>query len=180
MGFSRLWLGVHSPQDVIVGLLLGFSLVFIFDYLIKWAEKDRNRYVLLVGIIDILAVLVLIYLYYFNTYRIDYVSGKILVDPYGLKYEALILYAQALGLINGCFLCAKFVPYNPKETPIKQRIARGIIGAIIIILSLKFGFKYVLMNSLGIPHAMSLAFLIGITLTLIYPVIFTKLKMLKI
>ena len=35
-------------------------------------------------------------------------SGKILVDPQGLKYEALVLYAQALGLINGCFLCARF------------------------------------------------------------------------
>ncbi len=178
VGFSRLWLGVHTPQDVIVGLLLGFSLVFVLSPLIKWAEQDRNRYILLTVIIDILVVIALIYIYFYNTYRMDYVSGKLLVDPQHLKRDTLITFGYSLGLINGCFLCAKISPFNPKETPLKQRIIRGIIGAIGIIILVKYAFEYVLLGPLQTLCAASLAFFIGIIITLIYPFIFTKLKFL--
>ena len=180
VGFSRLWLGVHSPQDVIIGLLLGFSLVFILLPVMKWAEKDKNRYVLLTVIVDVLAIMALIYIYFYATYRMDYVSGTLLVDPQHLKDDTLITYGYSLGLVNGCFLCAKFSPYNPKEIPIKQRIARGIIGAIGIFVLLKFAFKYVLLNGMPVLFAVSLAFFMGLIITLIYPVIFTKFKNLKI
>ena len=180
VGFSRLWLGVHSPQDVVIGLLLGFSLVFILPPLIKWAEKDRNRYILLLAIIDILAVIALIYIYFYNSYRMDYVGGKLLVDPQALKDDTLITYGFSLGLINGCYLCARFSPFNPKETPLKQRIVRGIIGGVGVIVLMKFAFKQVLLNSMHVPCAVSLAFLIGLGITLIYPLIFTKIKSLKI
>lgn len=177
VGISRLWLGVHTPQDVIVGLLLGFSLVFILPPIIEWAEKDRNRYLLLTIVVDVLVIIALIYIYFYNTYRVDYVSGKILVDPQHLKDDTLITFAYSLGLINGCFLCAKFSPFNPKETPLKQRIIRGIIGGIGLILLVKFAFKYVLLGDLQVIIASSLAFLIGLIITLIYPIIFTKIKL---
>lgn len=180
VGFSRLWLGVHSPQDVIVGLLLGFSLVFILNPVIKWAEKDRNRYLLLTVIINLSVIMVLIYLYFYNTYRIDYVSGHILVDPQHLKYDTLITYGYSLGLINGCFLCARFFPFNPQNIPLKQRIIIGIIGTIGIIGLIEFAFKFVLLGSMKTLYALLLAFLIGLTITLIYPVIFTRLQKFKI
>ena len=56
VGFSRLWLGVHSPQDVVCGLLIGFCLVFILYYLINWADKNPDRYIWLIAIIDVLAI----------------------------------------------------------------------------------------------------------------------------
>ena len=176
VGFSRLWLGVHTPQDVICGLLLGFCLVFILYPLINWAEKNTNRYIWLLVIIDISAILVLIYLYFFNTYRMDYVAGKLLVNPQHLKYDALICYSQSLGLINGAFLCARFLPFNPKNTPIKNRIIRGIIGGIGIIILLKYVFGYIFISSIKIYYAIPLPFLTGIIITLIYPIIFTKLQ----
>ena len=106
----------------------------------------------------------------------DYVAGKLLVNPQHLKNDALICYSQSLGLINGAFLCARFFPFNPKDTPLKNRIMRGIIGSIGIIILLKFAFGYIFMNSIKIHYAVPLSFLIGITVTLIYPIIFTKLK----
>ena len=180
VGFSRLWLGVHSPQDVIVGLALGFSLVFILPPVIEWAEKDRNRYILLTVIVDILVFIALIYIYFYNTYRMDYIDGKLLVDPQHLKDDTLITFAYSLGLINGCFLCAKISPFNPQETPLKERIIRGLIGGIGVIILIKIAFKYVLLSGMSAPYAALLAFLIGLTITLIYPVIFTKLKFTKI
>ena len=176
IGFSRLWLGVHTPQDVVCGLLTGLFLVFIIDKLINWAEKDKNRYLYLTIVTDIFAILVLIYLLFFNTYRIDYVSGKILVNPQGLKYVTSILYGYALGIINGCFLCRRFCPFNPADVSVKRRIIRGLIGAVGIIVLLKTLIQYFFINSSDVKLATLLMFAMGITVTLIYPIIFTSLK----
>ena len=180
VGFSRLWLGVHAPQDVVVGLTIGLVLVFLMNPIINWAEKDKNRYLLLLAIINISAALALVYFYFFSTYRIDYVMGKILVDPQILKYDTLVVYGYSLGLINGCFLCARFSPFNPKETPVKQRIIRGIIGSVFTFLILKYAFKYVMLTQLKTQYALTITFFMGIIITFVYPVIFTRFKKLKI
>lgn len=176
VGFSRMWLGVHTPQDVVVGFLIGFSLIFGVSALIDWVEKDKNRYLYLLAGIDIFVILSLIFLFFFNIYRLDYVDGEILVNPEGLKYHTIILYAYALGLINGTFLCRRFCPFEPKETSLKRRVIRGIIGTILIIILIKYLFSYIVMNMLNKALAASLMFLIGITITFVYPMIFTSLN----
>lgn len=176
VGFSRLWLGVHSPQDVVVGLMTGIILVFVMNFIINWAEKDKNRYLYLIVLIDILAVMVIIYIRYFNTYRIDYVSGEMLVNPKKLIYVTEVVYAYALGILNGSFLCRRFFPFNPSEVSLKRRIVRGIIGSIALILMLKFILEPILMNIVSIKFALIMLFLVGISITLIYPIIFTTVK----
>ncbi len=176
VGFSRLWLGVHTPQDVICGLSVGLILVFAINGLINWAEKDKNRYLYLLFAIDIFAVLALIYVFFFNTYRIDYLDGKLLVDPMKSKQVLSTCYGYALGLLNGCFLCRRFFPFEPKEFSKKKRIIIGIIGAILIIFLLKSISTLVTMFALGYKMKMLLMFLAGFFVTLIYPLIFTKLK----
>ncbi|MBR1424762.1 phosphatase PAP2 family protein [bacterium] len=175
IGFSRLWLGVHTPQDVICGLLIGVVLVFTVESMVTWAEKDSKRYIYLLAIINILVLSALVYTYFFATYRMDYVSGILLVDPQKLRYVNVVEFGYALGLINGCYLCKRYFPFNPKDSSVKQRVIRGLIGAIGIIILTKFLFGYILMNCIRIRYALTITFLIGITITLIYPIIFTKL-----
>jgi len=117
----------------------------------------------------------LIYTYFFVTYRMDYISGILLVDPQKLRYVNVVEFGYALGLINGCYLCRRYCPFNPKNVSVKQRVIRGLIGAIGIIILTKFLFGYILMNCVRIRYALTITFLIGITITLIYPIIFTKL-----
>ena len=176
IGFSRLWLGVHSPQDVICGLAIGFTLVFALNPLINWAEKDTNRYLYLLGMIDVIVLLAFVYIYFFNTYRIDYVDGKLLVDPQIAKYFIVNAYTFAIGLINGCFLCRRFCPFDPKTSPLKNRILRGIIGSLCVLLMLKFVLGYILMNTVRIRYTVPLALITGMFISLIYPLIFTRLK----
>lgn len=179
IGFSRLWLGVHSPQDVVVGIIIGLVLVFCINPIINWAEENKNRYLYLLAIINILAVSALIYTYFFGTYRMDYVSGELLVNPQKLKYVTVVVYSYALGLINGCFICRRYFPFNPKDVTLKRRIIRGIIGSICVILLLKSIFGYIMMNSVQLRYVILINFLAGIFLTLIYPIIFTKFKNFK-
>lgn len=176
VGFSRLWLGVHTPQDVVCGLLTGLILIFVVNSLINWAEKDKKLYLYMMGTVDLLVVLALVYVYFFNTYRTDYVSGELLVNPQKLLYVTSVVFSYALGLINGCFLCRVFFPFDPKDAPLKNRIVRGIVGTVILLILLKYILKYIVMNIIALKIAMPVMFLLGLFVTLIYPVIFTKLK----
>ena len=174
VGFSRLWLGVHTPQDVIVGLSTGLILIFAVNYLINWAEKNKNRYLYILVAVNVLAILALIYVKFFNTCRIDYVSGSILVDPNKLLYVTIVSYAYALGLINGSLLCARFFPFDPKQGSIRNRVIRGVIGAVIVLLMLKWAVSFVFLNIINTKIAVLVMFSLGLFVTLIYPVIFRR------
>ena len=176
IGFSRLWLGVHTPQDVICGLSIGFILVLLMNPIIDWAEKNPNRYLYLLGAINIFAVSAYIYMQFFNTYRIDYIDGKILADPQSQKYIAFVLYAFALGIINGCFLCRRFFPFNPKDVPVKQRVIRGVIGIALVFCLTQLVFQNIILNTVTLKFALPVLFLAGMFVTLFYPIIFIKLK----
>ena len=176
VGFSRMWLGVHTPQDVICGFLTGLILIFAVDKLINWAEINKNRYVALLLITDILAFIALLYMLFFNTYRIDYIDGEMLVNPQKSIYNTVILYGYGLGILNGCFLCRIFCPFDPKSAALKTRILRGIIGAICITAFIKPIIAFVFANTLSYKAAMTTMFLAAMFVTLIYPMIFTKFK----
>ena len=79
-GFSRNYLGVHTPQDVLVALLETVLWLFLaaklFAYLEKHPEKE-NRFLLLSFLIGWLGIVYIT----FKPYPMDYVDGKLLVDP---------------------------------------------------------------------------------------------------
>ena len=43
VGFSRLWLAVHYPKDVIVGLIVGLIMTFLCNYLYKRLTQEEGR-----------------------------------------------------------------------------------------------------------------------------------------
>lgn len=176
IGFSRLWLGVHTPQDVIGGFSIGIILIFAVNNVINWAEKDKNRYLYLLAIIDILTALSLVYIAFYNTYRMDYIDGKLLVEPFKQIYITFVVNGYTLGLINGVFLCRRFFPFNPKEVSVKRRIIRGLIGAIGIIALMKTLLVYIIMHSMNLKTAFFVTFALGIIITLIYPIIFSNYR----
>lgn len=176
VGFSRLWLGVHTPQDVVCGLLIGVVLIFGLNSVLNWAEKDKNRYLILIGIVNIVAIAMLIYVCFFNHYRIDYVGGELLVDPKQSIYLTCIVYGYAFGILNGCFLCRRFFPFEPQKSSVKCRIVRGLVGTALVIILIKFGLNGLVMNTFPTSTAMISLFIMGLSLTLIYPIIFTKFE----
>lgn len=61
VGFSRNFLGVHTPQDVLVGIVAGTSVMFLTVKLMQWISIHPEKDLLVVCIGVGLAVLVAVY-----------------------------------------------------------------------------------------------------------------------
>ena len=135
-GFSRNYLGVHTPQDVLVGLLLGiFSLWIvwkIFAYVDKHPEKED--WFLLGGFL--FAVLALLYIT-FKPYPTDYINGKLLVDPHKMMNDGY----KDIGAL-AAFCAARYVEKHWikfRAVGLKWKgIVLGIIGMIGMVLVMKY------------------------------------------
>ena len=175
IAFSRTYVGVHTPQDVITGVLLGLILVFIVHYLLKWCEKDKNRYIYSMAIFSILTILATIYMIN-KPYPHDYVNGKLLVNPNSAIYLTILYAGWVMGMFNGAFLCKRFFPFDAKQGSLKNKIIRALIG-VVILLIIFYGINEYIFNEIWTYHvAFIVMFVIGIFITAIYPFIFTRIN----
>ena len=49
VAFSRNYLGVHTPQDVLAALLVGAAAIFLLEKVLRWADEGENRDLLVAG-----------------------------------------------------------------------------------------------------------------------------------
>jgi len=176
IGFSRLYLGVHTPQDVITGFLVGLVFIFTVFPLINWCEKDKNRYLYLIGIVDLIIILVMYYILT-KSYPMDYINGKLLVNPRRGIDISIIYFGWILGLTNGVLLCKRFCPFDAKLGSLKAKTIRGIIGVLtsyILYSVIQYG---MFLNHIITDYkmVMIITFFVGFYVTAIYPFIFSKL-----
>lgn len=75
-GFSRNYLGVHTPQDVGVGLILGVFSLVVVAWVMRHPEHE-NKFLFGGMLLGILALLYIT----FKPYPMDYLNGKLVVDP---------------------------------------------------------------------------------------------------
>ena len=175
VGFSRLWLGVHTPQDVIVGLLLGFILIFVVSSILKWVEADKKRYLYFLLFINLISIALLIYFSMFRQYPMDYVNGQLLVNPLGPLRAQVVCFAFSLGIMNGVCLARNYFPFNPKEGSCVEKIIRAIVGVLFIVILNYYCVEYCFSDKCPLISAFFITLFVGLFITAIYPYIFTKI-----
>ncbi len=102
-GFSRNFLGVHTPQDVLVGLTEGVLLIVfvtIIDKRIDGNDKTLDLLTLL-GVFVSVGVILYITL---KPYPMDYVDGKLLVDPQKMMNDSFKACGGFLGFLIGSYI----------------------------------------------------------------------------
>ena len=77
--FSRVYAGVHTPQDIIVGCLSSLAVIIIVHKVTQFITSNKKAFVVLLVSI-VLAVLCVIY-FENKSYPLTYVNGKLLVNP---------------------------------------------------------------------------------------------------
>ena len=121
VAFSRNYLGVHTPQDVIVGTLAGLLSVWIASLIMSRPERENSF--LMAGLI--LCVLGVIYTVY-KPYPMDYVDGKLLVDPDRMMLDTFYAVGMMTGFITGRWIERRYIKFQVTGLNV-----RGIILAAI-------------------------------------------------
>lgn len=127
-GFSRNYLGVHTPQDVLVAMGVGIVVLWAvaraFTYLEAHPERE-NRWLLL-GFI--LGILTLVYIRV-KPYPLDYVNGKLLVDPRNMMIEPYLHIGAWLAFCAARYVEKRWVHFTEVGLNLKG-ICWSLIGFI--------------------------------------------------
>jgi membrane-associated phospholipid phosphatase len=123
--FSRNYLGVHTPQDVIVGSLESILWLFLIARLFRYLQVHPEKENLFLLISFILGWIFLAYIT-LKPYPMTYVDGKLLVDPKKMMRDG---YADICLLI--AFPVARFVERKWINFKAAGLDAKGIIVSLI-------------------------------------------------
>ena len=110
-GFSRNYLGVHTPQDVLVGWILGVLVLWAMARMFRYltAHPDKENSFLLASFLG--GLLAFVYIYY-KPYPLDYVNGKLLVDPYRMTYDAYLFIGGFMALCVSRYVEKRWVRFT--------------------------------------------------------------------
>ena len=147
VAFSRNFLGVHTPQDVLVAIVETAVVIFLADKLFDAIEKDKDfaKTAFIVGIV--VTVFAAIYILT-KSYPVDYFDGKIIVTAKAAKLDSMDVIGGAFAFLIGVALENKFVNFSTNvDLGVKVRrviIGCGVGGAAICLLFLikLTGFKF--------------------------------------
>ena len=120
-GFSRNFLGVHTPQDVIVGFLESYVIIVILGKAFKALEGKEELIDKLTYLGIVLSVIFAAYVI-FKKYPMDYVNGVLLVDPIKMQKDMFCGCGGILALLMGSYIDRHFLHYeinfNSKNLPV--------------------------------------------------------------
>lgn len=125
IGFSRNYLGVHTPQDVIVALVVGTAVLFAMTKLVPLAEErpGLDLWVMLGGV----ALCALLILYAaVKSYPVDYApDGSVIVEGSKMAVDAYKNAGMGIGFFIGWFIERRFVKFST-DISNTERIVRII------------------------------------------------------
>ena len=147
IAFSRNFLGVHTPQDVIVGLLEGSLFIWVGSALLDWAEAEEGRDVKLLAM-SVVALVVFLAFVTLKPYPLDYVNGELLVDPDEMLVDCYKAGGSFLGIMLGWVVERRWVRFEVGAPGVPESIARLVVG-IVVVLVLYAPVGHFLMDVLG-------------------------------
>ena len=174
-GFSRNFLGVHTPQDVAVGFGATAILMFIIAKVQDKLEgNEKAKDILTVcGIILVIAVIIYIQV---KPYPMDYVDGELLVDPVKMMKDTFKSAGMFLGFVVGSYIERHNVKYEVPEGS-KNLPMLGFIGVVIVLSWKEFMGAAIFAGMLGDNWGNFVArFLMMLFAVAIYPALIKKWK----
>lgn len=130
IGLSRCWLGVHTPQDILVGWVCGMLVMWLITKLMRWIEAHPEKDLLVVCIGIVLAAAVAVYAGV-KSYPVDYnAEGKVLVDGAKMANDTFKGVGWCLAFLVGWILERRFVGFSTDVSSQRKlmRLGSGLLG----------------------------------------------------
>ena len=129
-GFSRNFLGVHTPQDVLVGFLETVCIICAAGFVQKKTANDPHLADILTIASVIVALAVLVYINV-KPYPMDYVDGVLLVDPQKMMKDTFSGVGGVIGLMAGSYIERHYIKYKipegAKSLPVMTCVGTAVI-----------------------------------------------------
>ena len=140
VGFSRNYLGVHTPQDVFVAICESVLCLIIMSKIFAYLETnpEKEDRFLLAGIVLGFAAIAYIT---FKPYPMTYIDGKLLVDPQKMMNDGYGDIAFLIAFCIGRFIERRWIRFEPT----------GINGKGILVCAAGMVIFVLLNNNIGKP-----------------------------
>ena len=173
VAFSRIYLGVHTPQDILVGAAAGLIVMRLTVLLMKWVSDhpEKDWLVLCVGVC--LAAAVAFYAG-LKTYPADYdEAGKLLVDGAKMANDTFKGVGWCAAFLAGWVLERRFVGFSTDVQAMTRitRLAAGLLGHYAVSLMLVPAVKAVIPGAAG---TLSSCFLQMFCVVFVFPLCMKK------
>lgn len=136
VGFSRNWLGVHTPQDVLVSLLLAGPLLYFANLIFLRTEqasslKPNRISADIFFFVTGCALFVMFMLAYitFKSYPADYFDGQLLVNPATMIPGAYRGAGGLIGFAAGWLIDLRFLHFHANCGDWQKKLWRYLTGA---------------------------------------------------
>ena len=136
VAFSRNYLGVHTPQDVLVGIAAGILVMYLTVKLMHWVKIHPEKDLLVVCIGVGLAVLVAIYAAV-KPYPTDTdAAGRVIVDGAKMANDTFKGIGRSVGFLTGWILERRFVQFSTDISMMKRitRLTYGLLTYYVVSL----------------------------------------------
>ena len=130
IAFSRIFLGVHTPQDILVGSGVGVLVMFLTGKLLLWLELHPGKEIN-VAVIGILIAVGAAVFAALKPYPADYdAAGELLVDGLKMANDTFKAVGWLSAFLAGWILERRFVGFTTEVT-VQQRFFR-LTGGLLI------------------------------------------------
>ena len=127
IAFSRIYLGVHTPQDVLVGACAGLLVMWLSARLMGWVAAHPEKDVAVACAGMALGVAVAVYAAV-KRYPTDLdAEGKLIVDGAKMANDTFKGVGYCAAFLIGWVLERRFVGFST-EAPLARRLGRAVVG----------------------------------------------------
>ena len=132
--FSRLYLGVHTPLDVFVGLGASVAVMFLCRIVLDRTKDKKNADIVVAAICVVIGIAIAIYASV-KSYPVDYdAEGKLLVDGHKMAADSFKGVGWNLGFFIGAIIERRYVHFTSDGTMQERavRLVGGLLGFYIV------------------------------------------------
>ncbi len=124
---SRIFLGVHTPQDILVGACAGILVMWGTARLMQWLAVHPEKDLLVAGIGLALGVAIALYAG-LKSYPADYnAEGKLIVDGAKMANDTFKGVGYCAAFLIGWILERRYVGFTT-DIPLPRKLSRAVIG----------------------------------------------------
>ena len=130
IGFSRMYMGVHTPQDILVSLILGFFIVLLVNKIIE-SISVRDDAELILAVTAFAGFVIMLLITIFRVFPDIYYDGQILEVGRQMQRDLMTMGGALLGFSLG-FLCDHFFVHHEGADSKLFNIVITVVGLILV------------------------------------------------